>query len=238
MSQRYPQIAAYMKTVPYPGERSAPKKADPNDAAQKDDQPPGDRRRRGKQIDPNAPFRNAVYDAGLWIDESEPDLSFMDYKPGIPRDLPVFRGGNLMTPGEPVPRGFLAVLAKRSPDFTNGSGRLELVDRIFTDAAPLSARVIVNRVWGWHFDKPLVDTPSDFGAQADQPTHPELLDDLAARFIAHGWSLKWLHREIMLSATYRQTGAEIRSSPISYAVEGKQYIAIATDSALFAFALP
>ena len=64
---------------------------------------------------------------------------------------------------------------------------------------------MVNRVWGWHFDKHLVGTPSDFGIQGLPPTHPELLEDLSARFIASGWSLKWLHREIMLSATYRQS---------------------------------
>jgi hypothetical protein len=64
--------------------------------------------------------------------------------------------------------------------------------------------VIVNRVWGWHFGKCLVETASDFGAQGDKPLHPQLLDDLAARFVANGWSLKWLHREVMLSATYRQ----------------------------------
>ena len=64
----------------------------------------------------------------------------------------------------------------------------------------LAARVIVNRVWGWHFGKGLVGTASDFGTQGDKPTHPELLDDLAARFIEHGWSLKWLNKEIMLSA--------------------------------------
>jgi hypothetical protein len=96
------------------------------------------------------------------------------------------------------------VLSKGEPAFHNGSGRLELADRVFTDGAPLAARVIVNRVWAWHFGKPLVATPSDFGAQGDKPTHPELLDDLSARFIASGWSLKWLHREIVLSATYRQ----------------------------------
>jgi hypothetical protein len=81
---------------------------------------------------------------------------------------------------------------------------LELAEKILTDAAPLSARVIVNRVWGWHFGKHLVTTPSDFGDRGERPTHPELLDDLTARFIANGWSMKWLHREIMLSATYRQ----------------------------------
>ena len=70
---------------------------------------------------------------------------------------------------------------------------------------PLTARVIVNRVWDWHFGRPLVATPSDFGVQGEKPSDPQLLDDLAARFIAHGWSLKWLNREIMLSAAYRQS---------------------------------
>jgi hypothetical protein len=125
--------------------------------------------------------------------------------PGNPRDLPLYRGGNLGTPADPAPRGFPLVLARDAGNFTTGSGRLELGEKIFTDAAPLSARVMVNRVWGWHFDKHLVGTPSDFGIQGLQPTHPELLEDLSARFIASGWSLKWLHREIMLSATYRQS---------------------------------
>src|SRR6185436_18143220 len=65
--------------------------------------------------------------------------------------------------------------------------------------------VFVNRVWDWHFGKPLVGTTSDYGTQGGKPSHPELLDDLASRFIAHGWSLKWLHREIMSSAAYRQS---------------------------------
>ncbi len=82
---------------------------------------------------------------------------------------------------------------------------MELGDKIFSDGAPLIARVIVNRVWGWHFGRPLAPTPSDFGVQGEKPSHPKLLDDLAARFIAHGWSLKWLNREIMLSSAYRQS---------------------------------
>jgi hypothetical protein len=73
-----------------------------------------------------------------------------------------------------------------------------------TDGASLAARVIVNRVWKHHFGRGLVETPSDFGRQGERPSHPELLDDLASRFVAAGWSLKWLHREIMLSATYQQ----------------------------------
>jgi hypothetical protein len=147
---------------------------------------------------------HAVYDAGFWIDGTDPDLTMLEIRPGEPRDLNILPGGNVSKPGPLAPRGFLAVLAKGDPKFKEGSGRRELADRIFDDAGPLAARVIVNRVWAWHFGQPLVGTPSDFGAQGDKPTHPELLDDLAARFIQNGYSLKWLHREIMLSATYRQ----------------------------------
>jgi len=147
---------------------------------------------------------HSVLDAGLWVDGADPDITMLDLKAGQHRNLHVLPGGNVAKPGELVPRGFLSVLAKGEPAFQRGSGRLELADKIFTDAAPLAARVIVNRVWGWHFGRALVDTQSDFGTQGDRPSHPQLLDDLAARFIANGWSLKWLHREIMLSATYRQ----------------------------------
>jgi hypothetical protein len=82
-----------------------------------------------------------------------------------------------------------------------------LAEAIASKDNPLTARVIVNRVWGWHFGRGLVGTPSNFGQLGERPTHPELLDDLAARFVESGWSLKWLHREIMLSATY-QEGSE------------------------------
>ena len=117
----------------------------------------------------------------------------------------MLRAGNVASPGEVVPRHYPVVLAKSEANFKNGSGRLELANRIFTDSASLAARVIVNRVWGWHFGKPLAATPSDFGVQGEKPTHPDLLTDLAARFIANGWSLKWLNREIMLSSAYRQS---------------------------------
>src|SRR4029453_15471109 len=121
------------------------------------------------------------------------------------RNMPVLKAGNVAAPGEIVPRGFPAVLARSNDTtFKNGSGRLELADRLFTDTAALAARVMVNRVWGWHFGKGLVATASDFGTQGDKPTHPELLDDLAARFVQHGWSIKWLNKEIMLSAPYKQ----------------------------------
>jgi hypothetical protein len=147
---------------------------------------------------------NAVFEAAQYVDASDPSYTFITYKPGEARNMPVLRAGNVAAPGEIVPRGFPAVLAKGDATFKQGSGRLELADRIFTDAPDLAARVIVNRVWGWHFGRGLVATASDFGTQGDKPTHPELLDDLAARFIEHGWSIKWLNKEIMLSAVYQQ----------------------------------
>jgi hypothetical protein len=160
--------------------------------------------RRNRGAASNEPFTNAVFEAAQHVDGSDPQFTFIRYKAGEARDMPVLKAGNAAAPGEIVPRHFPIVLAQSDPNFQNGSGRLELAGKIFSDAAPLAARIIVNRVWGWHFGKPLVGTPSDFGVQGEKPTHPELLDDLAARFIQHGWSLKWLHREIVTSATYRQ----------------------------------
>jgi hypothetical protein len=165
--------------------------------------PPAPRQRGGRGGN-TEPYFHSVFDAGLWVDGSDPDVTMLDVRPGRPRDLRVLPGGNVANPKEVAPRGFLTVLTKGDPAFRHGSGRLELAERLFTDAGPLTARVIVNRVSGWHFGRPIVETPSDFGAQGDKPSHAQLLDDLAARFIANGWSLKWLHREIMLSATYRQ----------------------------------
>ena len=161
--------------------------------------------RRRQSSTSSEPFMNSVYDAAQFINGSDPQYTFIDYKAGEARDVPVLRNGNVATPGEIVPRHFLTVLSKGESRFEKGSGRLELGERIFTDAAPLAARVIVNRVWDWHFGRPLAPTPSDFGVQGEKPTHPELLTDLAARFVAHGWSLKWLNREIMSSAAYQQS---------------------------------
>ena len=153
-------------------------------------------------------YTHAVIDAGLWVDGSDADLTNLDFRMGQHRDLPIFQRGNPANPGAIAPRHFLTVLeaGAAAEPFRNGSGRLELATKIFKgSAADLTARVIVNRVWGWHFGKPLVGTPSDFGTQGDAPTNRQLLDDLTARFIANGWSLKWLHRELMLSAAYRQS---------------------------------
>lgn len=123
-------------------------------------------------------------------------------QPSIPR---VFLRGNPLTKGEQVARQFLPALAQGVPTpFMRGSGRLELAEAIVDARNPLTARVIVNRVWQHHFGRGLVASESDFGKRADPPSHPALLDWLARRFIDSGWSLKKLHRLIMTSATYRQ----------------------------------
>ena len=160
---------------------------------------------RRRVLSSTDPFFNAVYEAAQYVDGTDPQYTFITYRPGEARDFPILLHGNVATPGAVVPRHFLTVLSRGDNTFKQGSGRLELADRMFSDAASLTARVIVNRVWGWHFGRPIVATPSDFGVQGEKPSDPQLLDDLSARFIAHGWSLKWLNREIMLSAAYQQS---------------------------------
>ncbi|MCA9147063.1 MAG: PSD1 domain-containing protein, partial [Planctomycetales bacterium] len=123
-----------------------------------------------------------------------------------PSEPRIFKRGNILTQGDDVPRRFLAVLSppERKP-FEIGSGRLELAQHIIDKSNPLTARVIVNRVWTQHFGAGLVSTPSDFGLRAERPSHPELLDWLTSRFVEEGWSLKMLHRLIVTSATFRRS---------------------------------
>jgi cytochrome c553 len=112
--------------------------------------------------------------------------------------------GNPANLGEEAPRRFLAILSAGEPTpFAKGSGRLELAKAIADKDNPLTARVMVNRIWMHHFGVGLVGTPSNFGTLGERPTHPALLDYLAARFVADGWSIKKLHRTIMLSAVYQ-----------------------------------
>lgn len=121
-------------------------------------------------------------------------------------DMKVALRGNPQRPGEVAPRRFLRILTgDNSPRFTEGSGRVELAEAMVSPDNPLTARVIVNRVWSHHFGKALVRSPSNFGLLGQRPTHPELLDWLAASFIESGWSIKQLHRTIMQSATYQMS---------------------------------
>ena len=120
-----------------------------------------------------------------------------------PRDVRIEIRGSASNLGDVAPRRFLSILCDGEPPrFTKGSGRLELADAIASRSNPLTARVMVNRIWQHHFGEGIVRTPSNFGQLGERPSHPELLDYLAARFVEQNWSIKALHREIMLSAAY------------------------------------
>jgi hypothetical protein len=147
-----------------------------------------------------------VVDAALHVIPAGKNATKLDYRPGQAQDVALHIRGNPARTGPVVPRRFLSVLSSNpNATYQHGSGRRELAESLVTDAAPLTARVIVNRAWNQHFGRGIVETTSNFGFQGAAPTHRALLDDLSARFVAHGWSLKWLHREIMTSAAYRQS---------------------------------
>lgn len=146
-----------------------------------------------------------VVDASLQVLPDGPSRTKLEFVEQ-PQNVALQIRGNAGKTGEMIPRGFPAVFTEsQARTFSQGSGRLELAHAIVTDAAPLAARVIVNRIWKHHFGRGIVATTSNFGLQGERPTHPELLDSLASRLIANGWSLKWLQREIVLSATYCQS---------------------------------
>jgi cytochrome c553 len=127
---------------------------------------------------------------------------------GTPADARIQRRGEPDDPGDTVPRGFIAALGNAAlPAATNGSGRLELAEWLTRPEQPLTARVMVNRIWQHHFGRGLVATPNDFGVRGRPPTHPELLDRLATDFVRGGWSIKAIHRQILSSATWQQATA-------------------------------
>jgi cytochrome c553 len=122
------------------------------------------------------------------------------------KDMAVAIRGDLRKPGEPAPRRFLQIIAGENPPlFGDGSGRRQLADAVADPANALTARVLVNRVWQHHFGQALARTPSNFGVLGEKPTHPELLDWLSATFVENGWSLKQLHRLILLSSTWQMS---------------------------------
>ncbi|WP_165223431.1 PSD1 and planctomycete cytochrome C domain-containing protein [Aquisphaera insulae] len=131
----------------------------------------------------------------------------MSVAEGSVGDVPVFLRGNHLTPGPVVRRGFPTILAgsDQAPLPSSQSGRLELARWLGSPTNPLTARVLVNRVWRWHFGRGIVPSADNFGRLGQVPSHPELLDWLATRFIADGWSIKALHRRILLSQTYQMS---------------------------------
>jgi len=142
------------------------------------------------------PVGSAMTDIG-----SEPPKTYLLFK------------GSFEKPKEEVAPGLLQILYRdraevKTPPGSATTGRRTALANLLADPQnPLTIRVIVNRVWQYHFGKGIVATPSDFGLKGERPTHPELLDWLASEFVAHGWSLKHLHRLIMASATYQQSSA-------------------------------
>lgn len=176
------------------------------------------------------PFQDEVRNATMWWEfpvpqgDGQEPLVVMAPKESVPRNLRVHLRGNRFTLGAAVPRGVLQVIDHRPAPTTSAaggapslapvidpnqlaSGRLELARWIASPTNPLTARVMVNRLWQHHFGRGLVATSDNFGVRGERPSHPELLDWLASRFVESGWSVKSMHRLILLSDTYRQSGA-------------------------------
>ncbi len=172
------------------------------------------------------PFQNEVRNATMWWEfpvpqgEGKEPITVMAPKDSVPRNLRVHLRGNRFTLGSTVPRGFVQIVDRASqPDSSDqqvglgsptyeGSGRLELARWIASLANPLTARVMVNRIWQYHFGRGLVATSDNFGTRGERPSHPELLDWLAARFVESGWSMKAMHRLMVLSSAYRMRNEE------------------------------
>jgi mono/diheme cytochrome c family protein len=157
-----------------------------------------------------AEYQKLIREVEVWSAKGPPRaMALVDAE--RPYDPRVFERGHPGRPSEPVSRQMVKIASPNRQPFTRGSGRLELAQAIVARDNPLTARVLVNRVWMHHFGKGFVGTPGDFGLRSDPPTHPELLDWLSAELIdpvspprQQGWSLKRLHKLIMTSATYTQ----------------------------------
>ena len=152
-------------------------------------------KRLKKDVPPPYPFLHAYRDAE------------------VPKDARLAVRGDKKNLGPAVPRRFLSVLIDGDSDrFEQGSGRLELARAIASPRNPLTARVFVNRLWQWRFGRGLVSTPSNFGQLGERPTHPELVDWLAAEFVESGWSIKKLDRAILLSDAYRRSSRVVAAN--------------------------
>lgn len=172
------------------------------------------------------PFQDEVRNATMWWEfplfqaPGEKPFIVMAPKETMPRNLRVHLRGNRFTLGQLAPRGFVQVVekAERKQQTPEGecnfpsSGRLELARWIASKDNPLTSRVMANRIWQHHFGKGLVATSDNFGVRGERPSHPELLDWLASRFIESGWSMKAMHRLIANSAAYQQSGVSDAST--------------------------
>jgi len=160
----------------------------------------------------NRAEKNKLTGLGKRVDELDSSHPGTPARAMVLNDVPnpgnphVYIRGNPGRPGKEIPRRFLRVLSPggEARPFADGSGRLGLARAIASPDNPLTARVMVNRIWHHHFGVGLVPTPSDFGLRGEPASHPELLDFLARRFVEGGWSVKAMHRLILLSNTYAQ----------------------------------
>ena len=145
-------------------------------------------------------------------EQIKPPRTVMAVSEGEVANSRVHIRGNHLRRGEDVPRGFLKVIAgtKQAALPKQQSGRLQLARWMTRPDHPLTSRVMVNRLWRWHFGRGIVATPDNFGRQGERPTHPELLDYLARRFVEQDWSIKAMHREIMLSSTWQLSSSDAR----------------------------
>ena len=149
---------------------------------------------------------------------------------GKPASARIQKRGEPFNLGEEVPRGFLPALGGGPfAEGEAGSGRRPLAEAVASAKNPLTARVMVNRIWQHHFGKGLVQTPNDFGAMGRRPTHPELLDWLASRFIEDGWSVKKFQRRLIASATWQQGVQPALAGEAGEAGEGSQEAKVMTD---------
>jgi hypothetical protein len=153
-------------------------------------------------------YLKPLYDDLNSLERSKPVIpEAMSVEDQKPQDLRIHIRGNHLTLGPEVPRQFPRIIAGESqtPIKSGGSGRLQLARWLTSPDHPLTSRVMVNRIWYWHFGQGLVRSIDNFGRLGERPTNPALLDWLARRFLAEGWSIKALHRLIMLSSTYQMS---------------------------------
>jgi cytochrome c553 len=196
-----PQIAAIeeaLRPLAGAGQDSPPLKAQLARLLARRDEANG---RLASKLDPLRKELKALARLGL-----PPDLpGAYAVSEGAPHDEPLQQKGDPAKPGPVVPRGFIQALDVDSPPPIppGSSGRLQLAEWLTRPDHPLTARVMVNRVWQHHFGRGLVATPSNFGLRGEPPSHPELLDWLASRFVSEGWSIKAMHRLIVTSRAYR-----------------------------------
>ncbi|MEX2579893.1 MAG: PSD1 and planctomycete cytochrome C domain-containing protein [Verrucomicrobiales bacterium] len=168
----------------------------------------GDKKKRGNNRSLAESIEQTSLAELLLFNDGAPVRAMTVSESDRPKTAAIFIRGERTNRGDRVPRRFLEILDPEQPSFNNqDSGRLDLAEKIASESNPLTARVFVNRVWGMLMGDYLVDTPSDFGLQGEEPSHPELLDFLAADFVRNGWSTKHLVRTIVASQAYRQSSA-------------------------------